>query len=59
MIYSYACPCGHKADKDFPFRKAPRTQRCACGKRMERVVSYPAVIFRGPGFAKTTKDFPE
>ena len=52
--YEYACPaCGNRYEKRESF-EAPVRQKCPkCRKMAVRVLSAPAVVFKGSGFYKT------
>lgn len=53
-IYDYRCDhCGHafsavQSFKDEPLEKCPR-----CGQRPRRLVTAPAIVFKGSGWYKT------
>ncbi len=52
-VYEYRCAKGHDYEKTESF-SAPTHQRCTvCGARARRVISMPAVIFKGGGFYST------
>jgi len=52
-VYEYRCESGHHYEKTEGF-DAPRQQACTtCGKTATRLISLPAVIFKGPGFYST------
>lgn len=52
-IYEYRCPKGHEYERAEGF-DAPTEQTCpSCGTRARRVISLPAVIFKGSGFYST------
>ena len=52
--YEYACEgCGSRYEKRESF-SAPARQKCpACGKRANRVLQAPPIVFKGSGFYKT------
>jgi putative FmdB family regulatory protein len=53
-IYDYRCDhCGHafsavQSFKDQPLEKCPK-----CGKKPRRLISSPAIVFKGSGWYKT------
>ncbi len=52
-IYEYQCDNGHRYERAEGF-DAPSEQRCErCGGPSRRMISLPAVIFKGPGFYST------
>jgi putative FmdB family regulatory protein len=52
-VYEYRCSKGHEYEKTESF-SAPSTQKCVnCGSRARRLISRPAVIFKGSGFYST------
>ncbi len=52
-IYEYRCAKGHNYERGEGF-DAPSEQACpTCGGRSRRVISLPAVIFKGSGFYST------
>ncbi len=52
-IYEYRCSKGHLYERAEGF-DAPSKQRCpTCGGRSRRLISMPAVIFKGSGFYST------
>ena len=52
-IYEYRCGQGHHYERMEGF-DAPAEQACPrCGGRARRLLSLPAVIFKGPGFYST------
>ena len=52
-IYEYRCSKGHEYERAEGF-KAPSEQTCPkCGGRSRRLISMPAVIFKGSGFYST------
>jgi putative FmdB family regulatory protein len=52
-VYEYRCAKGHEYEKPESF-SAPTQQRCTvCGARARRLISMPAVIFKGGGFYST------
>ncbi len=51
--YEYRCSKGHQYERAEGF-DAPSKQRCpTCGGRSRRLISLPAVIFKGSGFYST------
>ena len=52
--YEYACEgCGSRYEKRESF-SAPARQKCpSCGKRANRVLQAPPIVFKGSGFYKT------
>lgn len=52
--YEYLCDaCGRRYEKREGF-DAPARQKCpACGKRANRVLHAPPIVFKGAGFYKT------
>jgi putative FmdB family regulatory protein len=51
--YEYMCAAGHRYEKREGF-DAPARQKCPkCRKDAQRVLSAPAVVFKGSGFYKT------
>jgi len=51
--YEYECPDGHQYEMREGF-DAPATQRCImCRKTARRVLSAPAIVFKGSGFYVT------
>ena len=52
-IYEYQCSKGHEYERAEGF-DAPTEQRCPkCGGSSRRLISMPAVIFKGSGFYST------
>ena len=52
-IYEYRCSKGHKYERAEGF-DAPSEHRCpSCSGRSQRLISLPAVIFKGSGFYST------
>ena len=52
-VYEYRCSKGHTYERTEGFN-APTRQRCQqCGAVSRRLISMPAVIFRGSGFYST------
>jgi putative FmdB family regulatory protein len=52
--YEYACAsCGNRYEKREGFDAKPRQKCPSCGKTAQRVLSTPAVVFKGSGFYKT------
>ena len=52
-IYEYRCSKGHEYERAEGF-DAPTEQRCLkCGGTSRRLISMPAVIFKGSGFYST------
>ena len=52
-IYEYRCLKGHHYERAEGF-DAPSVQRCQlCGEESKRMISLPAVIFKGSGFYST------
>ena len=52
-IYEYRCANGHQYEKAEGF-DAPSRQKCpTCGGRAQRLISLPAVVFKGSGFYST------
>jgi len=52
-VYEYACKGGHRYEKTEGF-DAPTRQPCpTCGSKASRMISLPAVIFKGSGFYHT------
>lgn len=52
-VYEYRCSLGHHYEKMEGF-DAPVEQACPeCGGSARRLLSVPAVIFKGPGFYST------
>ena len=52
-IYEYRCSKGHEYERAEGF-DAPTEQRCPkCGGTSRRLISMPAVIFKGSGFYST------
>jgi putative FmdB family regulatory protein len=52
-IYEYRCSAGHQYERAEGF-DAPSEQDCpTCGTRSRRLISLPAVIFKGSGFYST------
>ena len=50
-IYEYQCrACGRRVEKIQSFRDAPLTTCEACGGALERLVSPPAIQFKGSGW---------
>lgn len=58
--YEYACPhCGHAWDKREGF-DASTTKKCPqCGKKAQRVLHAPPIVFKGSGFYVTDSRKPE
>lgn len=53
MIYNYTCICGKEEEKTYPIGTAPQYLECTdCLKTMYRVITVPAIHFRGDGFTK-------
>ena len=52
-VYEYRCRGGHQYEKTEGF-SAPSKQRCpTCNSMAKRMISLPAVIFKGSGFYHT------
>lgn len=52
--YEYACAaCGNRYEKREGFDAKPRQKCPKCGKMAQRLLSTPAVVFKGSGFYKT------
>jgi putative FmdB family regulatory protein len=52
-VYEYRCGGGHQYEKTEGF-DAPTRHACpTCGSRAKRMISLPAVIFKGSGFYHT------
>jgi len=52
--YEYACAaCGNRYEKREGFDAKPRQKCPQCGKMAQRLLSTPAVVFKGSGFYKT------
>lgn len=52
--YEYVCEsCGNQYEKREGFDAKPRQKCPACGKTAQRMLSVPAVVFKGTGFYKT------
>lgn len=52
-VYEYICEANHRHEKMESF-DAPAEQKCAeCGGTSRRMLSTPAVIFKGSGFYST------
>ena len=52
-VYEYRCGNGHQYEKTEGF-DAPARQSCpTCGSKAKRMISLPAVIFKGSGFYHT------
>ena len=52
--YEYVCEsCGNQYEKRESFDAKPRQKCPACGKMARRMLSAPAVVFKGTGFYKT------
>jgi putative FmdB family regulatory protein len=52
-IYEYRCSRGHQYERAEGF-DAPSEHRCpSCSARSRRLISLPAVIFKGSGFYST------
>ncbi len=52
-VYEYRCSSGHQYEKTEGF-DAPAAQPCpSCGSKAKRMISLPAVIFKGSGFYHT------
>jgi putative FmdB family regulatory protein len=52
--YEYACEsCGNRYEKREGFDAKPRQKCPKCGKMAQRLLSTPAVVFKGSGFYKT------
>ena len=52
-VYEYRCSKGHEYEKTESF-SAPSEQKCMnCGAQARRLISRPAVIFKGSGFYST------
>jgi putative FmdB family regulatory protein len=52
-VYQYQCPVCKVVDERIQTMDAPLTPRCEkCGCWMLRVISAPAVVYKGEGWAK-------
>lgn len=51
-VYEYRCSKGHEYERTEGF-SAPSRQKCECGAIAQRLISRPAVIFKGSGFYST------
>jgi putative FmdB family regulatory protein len=52
-VYEYRCSKGHEYEKTEGF-SAPAEQKCTyCRAKAKRLISRPAVIFKGSGFYST------
>jgi len=54
-VYAFVCSeCGQKFDKHLAFSEANNEVICPNGhKRVRKLISHPAVIFKGSGFYVT------
>jgi putative FmdB family regulatory protein len=52
-IYEYRCPNGHQYEQWQSFSASTEHTCPTCGKPSKRILSVPAVIFKGPGFYST------
>lgn len=53
-LYEYQCQaCGHRFEKIQKFSDAPLTTCPACGGAVEKLLSSPAIQFKGSGFYLT------
>lgn len=53
-MYEYQCkPCGHKFEKIQSFSAEPLKECPICQGEVERLISAPAVQFKGSGFYST------
>jgi putative FmdB family regulatory protein len=52
-VYEYRCSAGHQYERTESF-SAPASHDCeVCGKTARRLLSLPAIIFKGSGFYST------
>lgn len=57
--YDYRCSAGHVYEKRESF-SAPAVQECqVCGEQARRVLTPPAIVFKGSGWYKTDSRSPE
>ena len=56
-LYEYACPkCGERIEMIRRFSDPPEAACPKCGAEMRKLISSPAIQFKGSGFYKT--DYP-
>lgn len=55
-LYEFKCQsCGHTEEVIFPMDLRPLERDCpACGERMDRLISAPAIRFKGKGWTPKT-----
>ncbi len=53
--YSYQCDCGERRDVFHSIHESAQLECEKCGGPMRRVLTAPAVQFKGPGFYTTDK----
>lgn len=58
--YEYACPhCNHVWEKREGFEASTKKKCPECGKRAQRVLFAPPIVFKGSGFYVTDSRKPE
>ena len=54
--HEFACKCGSRKEIESEFGKKPKSVVCICGEKMQPVLYFPPVHFRGPGWS-TSGDY--
>ena len=56
MLYNYECQCGCEFVSDQPMHRRQTAVCPTCGTRAKKIISLPAIRFRGADFSLATVD---